>query len=166
MDLPYITLCLDLTHLNFPLRPLYVGRGGFLNLAVSGIDTSRFSASVIIGQVLDGAEPHRFDFDVSSDGKRFEKRVPGHAFLSAGAVPYEVHVYDTQENGAYCWAGRGKLTVRGALAAVEDPGAPPNLPPSFYVQHPVTMLWHKVVGALNSDGDLTFKTEEEGVENV
>lgn len=166
MSIPYITLFLDLTHLNFPLRPVYVGRGSFLNLAVKGIDTERFSASVVIGQLLAGAEPFRFDFAVSEDGGRFETRVPGYAFLNVGAVPYEVHVTERDSPEGFCWAGRGKISVRESLASGTVPPAPSGTPPSFYIQHPVTQLWHKVVGVLNSDGDLTWTTDPNGVDHV
>lgn len=166
MDLNFISIVTDVTNLNFPLRQIYVGRGSFVNMRLPLIDTERFTAAVCIEQLVEGAEPFRFEFTVNETNGKFEKRIPGWAFVNAGNTSYQILVYDTENSNAVCWCGRGKLVVKEVLSGAVIPEVPTATPPSFYVEHPVTHLWHKVVGALNDDGQLTWTTEDEGVEHV
>ena len=163
MNLACVEINPNVVQLNFPLRQIFVGVGSFLNVAVTGIDTARFTAAAVIGQVGPEAEPLRFDFGVSGDSKRFEQRIPGYAFLSAGNVAYEIQLFDSEDSGAVFWAGRGLLTVRPMMISGATSTPPPKLPIVFSIQDPDTLLWHKVVGAKNSDGELTMEIEKEGI---
>lgn len=166
MGLPYIHITVDMANVNYPLRQIYVGQGSAMNLRISGFDTERFTAAVLIHPLVEGATAARFDAALDETTGFLMCHISGWGLTVDGTTDYEILIFDSDSTNEAYWTGRGKLVIRKALQVAEIPGAPVVTPPQGYVQHPVTHLWHKVVAELNDLNQIVLTTSEEGVEHV
>jgi hypothetical protein len=164
MPLP-ILITVDPQNLNIPLRQVFVGQGSALKLQLAGFDAEQFTAAVFIHALTEGADPARFDA-VLNDDDVYEVKISGWSLNVPGNTEYEVTIFDSDDANQVYWSGRGKLTIRRAITSAPLPQPPEVTPPSSYIQHPTTGLWHKVVGSLNELGQLSLEVSPEGVEHV
>lgn len=167
MAKPQILIKLDPANVNFPLRQIYTGKGSTLRLRLSGFDAALFTAAVFIHPATSGGTPSRFDAALNAATGFHEVKVAGWALSVPGTTDYEVVIYDNElPEGASAkdpyWSGWGKIVVKPSLIDAAVPELPAGQFPAGYVQHPVTGLWHRIVGEVNDLGQLALTISQEG----
>lgn len=166
----HITVTVDISKVNFPLRPIYIGQGSALMVLLIGLPTGA-TAKLVLTPV-DGSPAQAYVSAVNADGGT-EVYVPGWAFADAGETDYEINAYADEINAytgeAYVlvrWMGRGSLTALSANTVAEVPNAP-AMPDGEYWWDSVTKLYYKLSLVRDPDTNrLTIDVSQEGVSSV
>jgi hypothetical protein len=159
----HVHVTVDPERANFPLRPVYAGRGSSLKIHVAGLPEG--AGCKLIQALIGTGVEYEYAGALNAAGE-VEVYMPPWAFPAAGQTVYQLAAVLTEagESRTY-WLGKGRLTViDSALSAAAAPGQ--AFPDGAWFRMP-DGLYYKLSLAVDPDtGRLTADVGQEGFTHV